>query len=228
MGFTFASIAKFLMILILPFLLFLLVLNFMSFDSSFYQKKFSEYNVQQNVPNAFSLHEKVMNLVGGKSNELPNEFNERERLHLLDVRNAVRISTLLLYALIALFILLIIASAFILKANNYITNFVSKVLFFGGVLTVALALVLFFLISSDFSSAFESFHMLLFEQGTYLFDPAKEMIVNLYPEQLFMDLGLRISKSVMLASAAIILIGAAMILKSKSKKNKNRKQNDKT
>ncbi|MBI2101249.1 DUF1461 domain-containing protein [Candidatus Woesearchaeota archaeon] len=220
MGFTFTPIAKFLMILILPFLLFLLVLNLMSFDSSFYQKKFSEYGVQQNVPNAFSLHEKVMNFIGGKSNELPNEFNERERLHLLDVRNAVRISTLLLYALTAMFILLLIASALILKVNHYIINFVGKVLFFGGILTIALAAILFFLISFGFSSTFESFHRLLFEQGTYLFDPAKEMIVNLYPEQLFMDLGLRISKGVMLASASIILIGAVMALKSKSKKNK--------
>ena len=104
------------------------------------------------MPEAGSLHGKVVDFIKGRSADLPEAFSERERQHLLDVRNAVRISTLLLYALIALFILLIIASAFILKINNYITNFVGKVLFFGGVLTVALALILFFLISSDFLS----------------------------------------------------------------------------
>ena len=216
----FLTILKFLMILILPFLLFLLVLNFVRFDNQFYQEKFSEYEVQLDVPEAVPLLEKVINFVAGKNDKPPQEFTEREKQHLFDVRKTVRISTILLYILIILFVLLLIASSFILKVNNYITNFVGKVLVFGGFLTVMMATALFLLLNSDFSRAFESFHGLLFEKGTYTFDPAKEMIVRLYPEQLFMDLGLKISKLVVLASASIALLGAFLILKSKSKKNK--------
>lgn len=214
----FVAISKFLLILALPFLIFLLVMDFVGFDTSFYEKKFLEYKVHQEIPEASSLNEKIIDFIKGKNSELPSEFNEREKQHLWDVRRVVRISTIVLYIFIALFILLLIASAFILKANNYIINFVGKVLVLGGILTAILAMVLFFLINSDFSAAFESFHLLLFEKGTYVFDPAKEMIVKLYPEQIFTDLGINISKVVILASAILILLGALLVLKSKKNK----------
>ncbi len=216
----FLPISKILLIFILPFLLFLVVINFYEFNNSFYQEKFLEYKVQQDVPELFSLHQKIVNFVTGKNEELPNELNEREKQHLWDVRNVLGIATILLYILIILFIILLIASALTLKVNNYIINFVGKVLVFGGFLTVLLAAVLFFFIRSDFSTSFESFHKLLFGKGSYLFDPTKEVIVRLYPEQLFMDLGIKISEGVILTSAVLILLGGFLILKSKNKKNK--------
>ena len=207
--------SKFLMILISPFLAFLIVLNFAAFDMNFYQKKFSEYQVHKEVGNADSLHKDVTDFLNGKNGELPLGFNEREKKHLWDVRKVVGISTILLYILITLFVLLLISSAFILKVNSQIINFVSKVLIFGGFLTVVLSLILVLYISYNFSAAFESFHRLFFKQGTYTFDPAKEMLTRLYPEQLFMDLGIRISKWVVIGSVGIILLG--MLLSSKSK-----------
>ena len=213
----FLTISKFLLILILPLLIFLLILNLVGFNHVFYQKKFSEYGIGQDVPEAASLHEKVINFIKGKNNELPNEFNEREKQHLSDVRGVIRISTIALYAFIILFVLLLTASAFILKVNNSIVNFVSKLLIFGGFLTVVLATAFFFFISSDFLTAFELIHKLFFENGGYVFDPATDIIVRIYPEQLFMDLGLRISKWIILVSAAAILAGVFLIFKSKNK-----------
>lgn len=213
-------IFKILLILVFPFLLFLAVSNWAVFDNSFYQQKFLEYGVQQDVPQAASLHEGIIGFIEGDANELPNAFSEREKQHLLDVRKIVGILTILLYALIVMFVVFLVASIFILKFNKFVLDFVGKVLVFGGFLTVLLAAILFFLISSDFSASFESFHRLLFTDGTYAFDPAKEMIVRLYPEQIFMDIGIAISKWAILASAVVILLGALLLLKSKSKKNK--------
>ena len=92
------NISKFLLILILPFILFLLVMNFAGFNSMFYKEKFSEYN----VGNISLFHEKVISFVAGKTSELPGEFNERERQHLADVRDAREISTIVLYVLVFL------------------------------------------------------------------------------------------------------------------------------
>ncbi|MBI3035301.1 DUF1461 domain-containing protein [Candidatus Woesearchaeota archaeon] len=218
----FLTISKILMVLILPFLLFLAVLNSAAFSDSFYQEKFSEYGVYDSVSKADFLHKKVVEFVKGSNNELPKDFNEREWRHLLDVRNAIGFSTIVLYALVALFIALLTISALILKANKLILGFVGKVLVFGGVLTIAIAAILFFLINSNFPSAFESFHRVFFKQGTYAFDPAKEVIVNLYPEQLFTDLGIKISKIAGIASATIVSLGILLLLKSKKQKNKNK------
>lgn len=216
----FLSISKFLLILIIPLLLFIFVLNFYGFDSTFYQEKFREYQVQKNTSEAIYIHETLINFIRGKNNQIPDEFNERERQHLWDVRSIVKISTILLYIFIILFVILLLASAFILKINNLVTNFVGKVLVFGGFLTIALAAILFLFISSDFSATFESFHRILFEKGSYIFDPKKDLIVNLYPEQLFMELGAKISRGVLVTSIIIIIIGLILIFKSKSKKNK--------
>ena len=218
----FFTILKFLLILIMPFLLFLLVFNFAGFDNIFYKEKFSEYGVEENVPEAESLHQKVMDFISGKSNGLPDDFNQMEKEHLLDVRNLIKFSKIALYVFIGFFVLLLIMSGFILKRNNYIINFVGKVLVFGGFVTIILALSLFLLINSDFQAAFESFHRLFFEKGTYIFDPAKDIIVNLYPEELFMDLGIKISANVLTISAIAIILGALLVFK--SKKNKNKKK----
>lgn len=210
------TITKLLLILILPFLIFLLVLNFAGFDSTFYKEKFTEYN----VGNISSLHEKVMGFITGKNNDLTNEFNDREKKHLVDVKNLIKISTISLYIFIILFVILLLISAFMLKVNNKIVNFVGKVLVFGGFLTIGLAALLFLLINSDFASTFESFHRLFFEKGTYTFDPAKEVIVKLYPEQLFMDLVSIISKWVVISAVIIMLLGFLSLYISKNKKNK--------
>lgn len=212
------TISKIFLILALPLLIFLLIVNFIGFDELFYREKFAEYKVQEEIPQAVPMHEKVINFITGKNNELPDEFNGREKQHLFDVKNLVNTSTLILYSLIALFILLLIVSMIMLKVNSYIIDFVGKVLLYGGLLTVGLAAALLFFTNSNFSSVFDSFHRIFFKSGTYSFEPAKESIVRLYPEQLFMDLGIKISVWVAVISIIIILSGLILIIKTKRKK----------
>lgn len=215
------AISKILLVFILPFLVFLLAAGFAGFDDSFYKKKFLEYGIEKDFPDAVSLHEGVIDFIKGGSKELPDEFNARERQHLADVRKIAGYSTILLYALIILYIPLLIASASALKPSSRRINFIGKAILFGGFLTLLIASAFLLFASLDFPAAFESFHSLFFEKGTYVFDPDKEIIVKIYPEQLFMELGARILKIVIMASAAIILLGAFLVMKSKSKKNKN-------
>ena len=207
------------MIIIVPFLIFLLVADFVSFNNSFYKKGFSKYNVYKSVPQADSLHSSVINFVNGKSNDLPSVFNNREKQHLLDVRNTIRNLRILLHILGVLFIFLLI---FYKKTKKQFNNLIGQTLFFGGLLTIAVSMIIFLLINFDFSTSFESFHRLFFEKGSYLFDPTREIIVRLYPEQLFMDIGIRISKWVFALSAIFIAIG--MFLIKQNKKNKNRRK----
>ena len=205
-------ISKILLIISLPILILLLSADFAAFNNLFYQEKFSEYGVHKEVPQADLLHQRVIGFLKGTSNELPPDFNERERQHLFDVRKIVNVSTILLYILSALFVILLIASALMLKINHLILKFIGKVLLFGGILAMILAAALLFFINSDFSDSFESFHNMLFQKGTYTFDPSKEIIVRLYPEQLFMDFGIRISEFVVIGSAVVILTGALFLL----------------
>ncbi|MBI2558395.1 DUF1461 domain-containing protein [Candidatus Woesearchaeota archaeon] len=220
----FLRISKFLMIIIVPSLVFLLIANFASFDSSFYRKEFLKYNVYKDVPQADFLHEKVIKFIDGKSNGMPNAFNQREMQHLEDVRKLIQVSKIVFCILVILFLLLAVLSALKLNAKRLIINFFGKVLAFGGILTIAMAVVLLLLVSLDFSIAFESFHLMFFEKGTYVFDSAKEIIVRLYPEQLFVDIGIRILAWVFILSVVVSLSGTFLIFRTKGKKNKNKKE----
>lgn len=218
----FLPASKFSLILVFPLLILLSAAYFAGFGNNFYQKEFAEYNVQQDVPNAAYLHENVINFIKGSSGELPNNFNQRETQHLADVRKIVGIFRIILYTVVILFLLLFFISLKMLKPKKSAIIFIGKVFLYGGMLTMLPAIILFFLINSNFQDAFESFHRLFFEKGTYLFDPANEIIVKLYPEQLFMDLGMRIAKLIILSSLIIILAGLFCCLtQRKQKKNKN-------
>ena len=127
---------KIILILMLPLLIFLSVLNLTSFDESFYTREFSEQKVSENVPDAKSLHQKVMDFLKGGASQPPEGFNEKEKQHLIDVKRLVSISTILLYILLFIFAALLLASAFIIKVNNYLSNFIGRIFLIGGFLTI--------------------------------------------------------------------------------------------
>ncbi|MBI2542394.1 DUF1461 domain-containing protein [Candidatus Woesearchaeota archaeon] len=212
----FPAASRILMILILPFLIFLAVFDFAGLDESYFRQKFPEYGITDAA--LVGAHEKILKFVTGKGIELPDGLNERERQHLADVRRLINYAEILLYALIAIFMVLLAVSAVIIKINRNFIDFIGKVLLFGGSLTIFLGLFLFLMVKLDFSSAFENFHLLLFQKGTYTFDPASDLLVNIYPGQLFMDIGIRISKGVFFASVFSVLLGAFLALKPKKGK----------
>ena len=213
----FYSFSKNLLVAIVPFLLVLIVLKVTIFNVGFYSEEFSKYNVEKNVKDPVSLNQNVLEFIQGKPILLSNEFNEREKLHLEDVRSLISPLTTLMYSLAVVFIAVLAVSISKIKKGNEIAGFVGKISLHGGILAIAISLLLFFSAALDFGSFFDSFHRMFFEEGTYLFDPSSEVIVRLYPENLFVDLGIVISRNIMLASAAIILAGSCLLFKSKRK-----------
>ena len=204
------------LIIIAPFLIFLSAIHLASFGSSFYKEEFSKYSIEENVPEALELHQNVVDFLKGKSDYLPDRFNDREKQHLQDVRRLVLLSKGILYFLIGLSAVLIAALMRLKKQGKDLKQLIGKVLLFGGLLTIGLSALLGLLISSNFSYSFESFHKIFFQPGTYAFDPEYEIIVNLYPEGLFMDLGLRVAKFATITS--FIFIAAGTVLLSKTAK----------
>ena len=202
-------LSKIFLIILLPLIIVLLALKLTIFDDRFYEQKFLEYGVKERINNTSSIHGEVIKFISGESNYLPKNFNEREKSHLSDVRKIIHHFTILLYSLMLLFVILLIVSIRItLKFNNSMGCFVGKIMFFGGTLTIVISLILLLVINSDFSSFFSLFHKSLFEEGTYLFDPSKEIIVNLYPQQLFLDIGIIASRNIFIVSLITALVGA--------------------
>ena len=92
----------------------------------------------------------------------------------------------------------------------------------SGLLTLLDAFIFFTLINSNFASTFDVFHIIFFEQGTFLFDPSFENIVVLYPEALFFDIAYNIVINTLIFSLLVFLVGVIflVIIKYKTRGNK--------
>jgi uncharacterized membrane protein len=210
------KLSRFLLVLILPILIFLVSVDFAAFDDSFYRKKFDEYGARQ-IPDAEALHGKVMGYITGKSSSLPNLFNEREKQHLTDVRNLVKDFNIAIYVFSVLFVLLLVLFGFLLREEPHIIGFIGKTLIYGGILAIIISIVLLLFALFSFAPAFDLFHRMFFEQGSYIFNPENEIIVKLYPEQIFRDLGIEIMKTVLMLSFMIAILGFILLISFKSK-----------
>lgn len=100
-------------------------------------------------------------------------FNERERSHMVDVRQLVMAFYGLVVAAALLLVLLGVTSGWS-SAFWRAVALGAKILAVGTI-AVGIAFVLFF------DTAFTIFHQLFFAEGTWTFDPATDRLVQLFP-----------------------------------------------
>lgn len=198
-----------LMIALVPIILFGFNFNSIAFDRSLYKEEFSKYNVYNNLKNydVEKINDEVLNyLKNGKSKDIIENdfFNEREKQHLLDVKGLVQGVLSIFYFSAALFLLLIIA-LFLLMNFNFrgISRKLLIILTFGSLLALLGAGLIYLLPTLNFDFVFDAFHKTFFSSGTYLFNPEFESIVVLYPENLFLDLLVRIIFSIIFSSVIL-------------------------
>lgn len=206
-----------LMVLSIPFVIYGYSFSAAAFDRDFYNKEFSKYNVYGNLGeyNVESINGDVLAyLKNGKNNELTenNFFSEREKAHLLDVRNLFQLVLGAFNISIILFLSLSILLIALMGRNfKKIMKRLLIILMFGGFLTLSTGVLLFVLSRFNFDFAFGAFHKIFFIAGTYTFDPGYENIVVLYPQNLFFDILARIISSAILSSAIILFFCTVML-----------------
>lgn len=206
-----------LLILDIPFILYLLNLKSVAFNEEFYKKEFLKYDIYDEFPGDdievinsellyYLRYDKTNNYVG------IDLFDEREKQHLYDVKELVQKSLLFLNAMIMLFIILIIALIFIDKKNSI--KKISLALIYGGAVTFLDAFVFFIIVKLNFGGFFDIFHKTFFQDGTWLFDEGTEM-VTLYTANLFYDATLTIVVWTLVIALIIILSGLFILYKRK-------------
>ncbi|MAH01802.1 MAG: DUF1461 domain-containing protein [Candidatus Woesearchaeota archaeon] len=223
----FTLIVSILMVLAVPFIIYGFNFNSVAFDEDYYKKEFSKYNVYGNLENydIEKINSDVLNyLKNEKNNELiKNEFfNEREKIHLLDVKNLIQtiftIFNISIILFLSLFILLVLLLSRELKIPrtpkifDFCANFNFKkitkklliILVIGSLLTLLDAVIFFILSNFNFNFIFDLFHKTFFSFGTYTFNPDYEIIVVLYPQNLFFDFLVKIIFNTILSSIIIL------------------------
>ena len=117
------------------------------------------------------------------NNETVEMFNEREKLHMIDVKNLYRGMINICYAFIA-FCIVVFTFLMIKKKKRLMFDIHKKVSI--GFLFFCLALGAYFII--DFYSFWTNVHLLLFTNDLWLLNPATDRMIIMFPLNFFMAL----------------------------------------
>ena len=180
------------------------VIDVVSFDRSFYEKEYikndtvsytgmsAEDNLKATEALLDYLQDKRQDIVvtatvSGTEREV---FNERETLHMVDVkalyqkailvRNCCVIGSVILFALAVMIGKKRLLSVLRTGWKN------------GVILTGAVILFIAIWALADFDQFWTNFHLLFFDNDLWLLDPNTSIMINLFPGSFFFDLVIRI------------------------------------
>ncbi|MCJ7514676.1 MAG: TIGR01906 family membrane protein [Dehalococcoidia bacterium] len=143
--------------------------------------------VAQHLIDYFDLRTDSAQIEVNKDGTKFSLFNERELIHLEDVRNLiqrdywVQRGSLLLMAVCAL------ALFFGFKRKWRVTV---RGLFWGSVITLGLMIILALWALFGFERFFILFHLISFSNQYWMLDPARDYLIRLFPEGFFYDAAL--------------------------------------
>ena len=171
----------------------------------FYKKEYQKYEVTEdldmNIDHVMYVTEHMMNYLIGKEEKLSvvttvegkeqDFFNERDRLHMRDVRN------LFLGGIKVGGVCLIVAAAILTmfkkREKDWKRLFCRAYSIALGVWLV-IGVLLGIAFSIDFTTCFTIFHKLFFTNNLWIFNPETDYMIRMLPEGFFLDMVIRISK----------------------------------
>jgi len=186
---------KYLLFILIPFLIILFNFNFLVYDYDFYEENFdnglNESFVKENTLNLFEYFQ--------GDTELNDNFNEKEKLHLEDVKFLINNFLLIFYILSLIFIGSLVYLLYKKDFKTISFNFIA-----GGCLTLLLILILSLF---DFSKLFLNLHLLIFTNNLWLLNPETDLLINIFTEGFFLNFFKRIILNSSIISSILILIG---------------------
>jgi len=153
----------------------------------------------------FNSDEEYFNItVVGDDQPVPL-FNQREVIHLQDVKGLVRLDYYLLLATL-LYVVAYAGVTLVWQRQQYYRNLAWGVVVGGGI-TLGLMLALGLGIALGFDQLFLRFHFISFSNDLWQLDPARDYLIRLFPSGFFFDAALYCTLAI--TGAAIILGGVA-------------------
>ena len=199
---------------LLTFALLLLSINVNAFDKDFYQTQYQKLGVAQTVGmreedlmtatdallSYCRLEREDINLQLEVDGSVQEVFTEREKAHMVDVRNLAKLSRDLCGGFLLAFVG---CMAIVLIFGKLRFRAVLKNTMYGGLIGLGIIAVLGAVAAVNFSWFWTTFHELLFTNDLWLLSTA-DVMVNMVPEPFFFALVMRILWMFLLMMAGLI------------------------
>lgn len=202
---------KIVLIVSLVTIILLTALFHVSKDMEFFRNKFHENNTMAETSlteeELMSISERLVEyLYTGEEELLMPHYNEREITHMVDVHNLFVLGTNVRLVSIVLFIL---SAVFLLRDG--LRKFFSTIL--KG-LTVFMVFIMGFgiYIFNNFNSSFTVFHELFFNNDLWLLDPETDLMIQMLPENFFMDMAMKIGIYFIVSLLVIAVVSAVYLV----------------
>ena len=150
----------------------------------------------------FNSDEEFINVVVQKDGADLQLFNEREVLHLKDVKALVRLD----YRIFVISLACLAVGSVIQVLRRQVKLWAAPV-FWGGAITLALLILVTAVAASNFDAFFIRFHQLSFANDFWLLDPTKDYLIMLFPGGFWQDASIFIAGLIGLFAAAVTFIG---------------------
>lgn len=185
------------LLLTLTIILFVVLLNFrfLVFNEKFYHEEFEKLGAYEKFGQE-EVNKNTDFLISYLKNnqQLETEFfNEKEKLHLQDVKFLIDKTILLFYLTLILLITLLIVNR---------KNLAQPFLFSG--IGLILLVIIFALL--NFQNLFFNFHLIAFNNNLWRLNPETDNLINLFPEQFFYDFMKRVMINSLLVGIMLILV----------------------
>ncbi|MBA4688110.1 TIGR01906 family membrane protein [Candidatus Galacturonibacter soehngenii] len=185
-------------------ILFIVALFFTSFQivlygiPGFYEREYSKYNVLDDVKmemeDVLYVTDEMMDYLIDKRSDLVIEtkvdgqarefFNEREKLHMEDVKRLF-LQGLLLRNIAGILTILAIIGLVLLKTD--LKKVLPKAFIIATIVVGILSTIFAFYVANHFAEVFVQFHLIFFDNDLWLLNPETDLMINILPEGFFFD-----------------------------------------
>ena len=173
------------------------------FDEGFYSKQFDKNNVYENIgkEKVDSVNKELIGYLNNENPLVTDFFNEKEKLHLVDVQ--LLINNIIGFFYVVLFLLVLIFIYFALADKPEI---IGRGLVIGGFFALIVLVLLALASLINFNLVFTYFHLASFNNDLWLLNPDSSLI-RMFPSEFFYSAFTRILVIGLAVSALFIIIG---------------------
>ncbi len=195
----------------------LLAAELVSFDLDLYNRSFRTHKIEEvtgkSLEELDSIAEDLTLYLDDKASEeiMEENFNEREILHMVDVKGLFSGGRII--RTISLILTIVLGIYFYGKKESRYSKFVFWGLFSNWIILGIFGALIYF----DFNRYFIIFHQIFFTNDLWLLNPKTDLLIQMLPQEFFMSMAFRIVAYFLIF---IAIIQGLLYIRIKVKRNK--------
>ena len=197
------NLSKILFAVFLPLAILLTILQYYSYNKDFYIEEFKKYDIAKvtsmSQEDLSKTADKLISYIKDDSKDLNIEavingevtevFGQREKQHMLDVKELFGKGHLVRNISLGLVLTAVIIIVLLSKKRK--KNIYQSILW-AGIIPIILMIILYILVKIDFHKYFTYFHKIFFANDLWLLNPKTDVLIQMLPLEFFIDISTRI------------------------------------